>query len=132
MQVGDKATWERTFTEEDVRLFMQLSGDQGIHHMVPDEHGRLMVHGLLTAAISTKMGGDLNFIARDISFEFIRPVFVGEAIHCTNTIVHVEQVAERIQMASTFTCLNPQGKEVMRGRASGIIRVSAADHLQQA
>jgi len=31
MQVGDTTSWERTFTVEDVLLFGQLSGDQGIH-----------------------------------------------------------------------------------------------------
>ncbi len=39
MQVGDLIVWERTFTEEDVRLFALVSGDQGIHHMQPDEQG---------------------------------------------------------------------------------------------
>ena len=39
MQVGDVTVWERTFTEEDVRLFALVSGDQGIHHMQPDEQG---------------------------------------------------------------------------------------------
>lgn len=123
MQVGDNVTWERTFTEEDVRLFAQLSGDQGIHHMLPDEKGRLMVHGLLTATIPTKIGGDLNFIAREISFEFIRPVFVGETIYCVTHIEQLEQEEGRTFMSSSFTCTNQQGKEVMRGRASGIIRV---------
>ncbi len=37
MQAGDTTSWERTFTEEDVRLFGELSGDQGIHHVESDE-----------------------------------------------------------------------------------------------
>jgi acyl dehydratase len=56
MQVGDISVWERTFTEEDVRLFTRVSGDQGIQHMKPDEQGRLQVHGLLTATLPTKLG----------------------------------------------------------------------------
>ena len=41
MQVGDVTAWERTFTKEDVLLFGQLSGDHGIHHVLPDAQGRL-------------------------------------------------------------------------------------------
>jgi 3-hydroxybutyryl-CoA dehydratase len=46
MKVGDIASWERTFTEDDIRLFNKVSGDEGVHHVTPDEQGRLMVHGL--------------------------------------------------------------------------------------
>src|SRR5689334_12748160 len=77
MQVGDISVWERTFTEEDVRLFTRVSGDQGIQHMQPDEQGRLQVHGLLTATLPTKLGGDMNYIARQMVFDFLRPVFTG-------------------------------------------------------
>jgi hypothetical protein len=65
---------------EDVRQFSQLSGDRGVHHVQPDTGGRVMVQGLLTATLPTKIGGDLNFIARDMTFEFLRPVFTGETI----------------------------------------------------
>lgn len=61
MQVGDVISWQRTFTEEDINLFARLSGDEGEHHLVPDEKGRLMAHGLLTATLPTKIGGDINF-----------------------------------------------------------------------
>src|SRR5205814_469728 len=66
MQVGDVLAWERTFSEEDVRLFGRLSGDEGVHHVAADEQGRLMVQGLLTATLPTKIGGDLNVIAREM------------------------------------------------------------------
>ncbi len=33
-----------------------------------------MVHGLMTASIGTKIGGDLNYIAREMVSEFLRPV----------------------------------------------------------
>lgn len=39
-----------------------------------DENGRLMVHGLLTASIGTKVGEELHYIARELVSEFIRPV----------------------------------------------------------
>src|SRR5207302_10861219 len=56
MKVGDVIGWERTFTEADIRLFNLVSGDEGTHHVKADERGRLMVHGLLTATVPTKIG----------------------------------------------------------------------------
>jgi 3-hydroxybutyryl-CoA dehydratase len=122
MQVGDVRSWERTFTEDDVRLFGQLSGDQGIHHVRPDEQGRVMVQGLLTATLPTKLGGDMNYIAREISFEFLRPVFVGDTIRAESKITRFERVDGRIQMAAEFVCRNQYGKEVLTGHTHGIIR----------
>jgi 3-hydroxybutyryl-CoA dehydratase len=122
MQVGDTAYWERTFTVDDVLLFGQLSGDQGIHHMRQDESGRLMVQGLLTATLPTKLGGDMNYIARELTFEFLRPVFTGDTIRCETTIIQYEPAEGYIKMAATWVCRNQQGKEVMTGRTHGIIR----------
>lgn len=82
-------TWQRTFTEEEILQFAQLSGDKGRHQMERDEKGRLMVHGLFTASIGTKIGGDLNYIAREMNVEFIRPVFTGDTITCELTITDV-------------------------------------------
>jgi 3-hydroxybutyryl-CoA dehydratase len=123
MQVGDTVVWERAFSEEDVRRFAQLSGDLGTHHITADEQGRLMVHGLLTATLPTKLGGDLNYIAQEMTFEFLRPVFVGETIRCESVITSLEQLEGRIEMSATYVCRNQKGKEVLRGSTSGIIRI---------
>ncbi|MBV9711757.1 MAG: MaoC family dehydratase N-terminal domain-containing protein [Ktedonobacteraceae bacterium] len=125
MQVGDTSAWERSFTEEDVRLFAHLSGDQGEHHVTRDSQGRLMVHGLLTATLPTKLGGDLNYIAGSMNFEFLRPVYVDDTLRCEAVIMRIEQVTGRMQMEINFTCRNQQGKEVLRGSTSGIVRMPA-------
>jgi len=124
MKVGDVVAWERTFTEDDVRQFSNFSGDAGTHHLQPDERGRLMVHGLLTATLPTKIGGDINFIAREMTFQFHRPVFSGDTVRCEVTIAELTETAEYQQLTSTWVCRNQHGKEVMSGRASGIIRES--------
>jgi 3-hydroxybutyryl-CoA dehydratase len=77
LKVGEIITFERTFTVRDVELFTEISGDEGIHHVTPDEQGRLVIQGLLTATLPTKVGGDYNVLARTMNFEFIRPVFTG-------------------------------------------------------
>jgi len=121
MNVGDKISWQRTFTEDDIRVFNRVSGDEGVHHVTPDEQGRLMVHGLLTATVPTKIGGDMNFIAREMNFQFHRPVFAGDTIKCEATIVKLEPDEQYINVRTEFVCSNQYGKEVMTGYAQGIV-----------
>lgn len=125
MKVGDVVTWERSFTEDDVREFSVFSGDEGTHHLQPDEKGRLMVHGLLTATLPTKIGGDINFIAREMTFRFHRPVFSGDTVRCEVTILELNDTAEYRQLKSSWICRNQHGKEVMSGEAQGVIREHA-------
>lgn len=122
MQVGDTSSWERTFTIEDVEQFGQISGDLGIHHVKPDAQGRLLVQGLLTATLPTKLGGDLNFIARELTFEFLRPVFTGDTIRCENTITRLEKQEGSTLLEAVYVCRNQHGKEVLAGHTRGIIR----------
>lgn len=122
MKIGDVISWERTFTEDEIRLFGKISGDEGTHHMRPDESGRLMVHGLLTATLPTKVGGDINFIAREMRFNFHRPVFAGDTVRCEVTIVELEEAEQFHHLKSSWSCRNQHGKEVMSGEATGIVR----------
>ena len=125
MRVGDTVSWERTFSADDIRLFNKVSGDEGVHHVTPDEQGRLMVHGLLTATVPTKIGGDMNFIAREMKFQFHRPVFAGDTVRCDVTIAEFEPGEQYSNVRSDFVCRNQHGKEVMSGYAQGIVRRSA-------
>jgi acyl dehydratase len=121
---GDVRRWERVFTDEDVARFAEVSHDLGRHHLERDAQGRLMVHGLLTATLPTKIGGDLDFLLRTTTMEFLRPVFVGDRVTCEVTITVVEPSAGRTRMACTFRCTNQHGKEVLRGTGDGVIRDS--------
>ena len=123
MKVGDTISWERTFTEDDIRLFNEVSGDEGVHHVAPDDKGRLMVHGLLTATVPTKIGGDMNFIAREMKFQFHRPVFAGDTIRCVVTVGEFDAAEQYTSVRTDFVCTNQYGKDVMSGHAQGVIRL---------
>ncbi len=122
MNIGDVITWRRSFTEEDVRLFGKLSGDEGIQHIQRDEEGRLMAQGLLTATLPTKIGGDLNFIAREMTFHFLRPVYADDTVECKVTITDIREEKGLLNVSSKWVCRNQRGKEVMDGHAAGVIR----------
>ncbi|MED0961067.1 enoyl-CoA hydratase [Bacillus paramycoides] len=122
LQVGGKITFERTFTKEDVVLFTEVSKDEGIHHVTPDEQGRFVVQGLLTSTLPTKVGGDYNVLARKMDFEFLRPVFSGDTIRCDVMIEQFEpDEKNRTKITAAFTCMNQIEKEVLKGSFSGII-----------
>jgi 3-hydroxybutyryl-CoA dehydratase len=121
MHVGDVISWQRTFTEDDISLFAKLSGDEGEHHLVPNKEGRLMAHGLLTATLPTKIGGDINLIAREMTFAFHRPVFAGDTITCEVTLTAFEPAEKYFNVSSTWICRNQDGKEVMTGGGHGVI-----------
>jgi acyl dehydratase len=122
VQVGEKITFERTFTMEDVELFTKVSKDEGVHHITPDEQGRFVVQGLLTATLPTKVGGDFNVLARTMNFEFLRPVFSGDTIRC-DVIIEQFELDEKNRQAirTTFSCINQRNKEVLKGSFAGII-----------
>jgi acyl dehydratase len=118
---GDRTEWRRTFTVDDVRAFSEVSGDRGVHHVELDAGGRLMVQGLLTATLPTKLGGDLNYLAREMRFEFLRPVFTAEEIVCASTASKVEKQPGRTYAEFEIVCTNPAGKEVLRAWVRGVI-----------
>jgi acyl dehydratase len=122
--VGEERSWERVFSEDDVREFARLSGDQGRQHRERDEKGRLMAHGLLTLSLATKLGGDMNFVIREAHVEFLRPVWVGDRIRCTVRFEVVEPAADRTRLECAIVCVNQHEKEVLRGRAIGFVPVT--------
>ena len=118
---GDTRTFQRTFTPEEVRQFAELSGDEQARHLEPDEEGRLLVHGLLTASLPTKIGGDLEILAREMDFEFRAPVYTGETVTCEMTVKSVEERANRYDLGASVTCENEEGDVVLTGRVEGLI-----------
>lgn len=122
LNVGNVFTWQRIFTEEEILQFAELSGDKGRHHLERDEHGRLMVHGLMTASVGTKIGGDLDYIAREMVSQFLRPVFTGDTVTCEVTITEADKREGFTKISLTSVYRNQHGKEVLLGSSQGIIR----------
>lgn len=122
MKQGEKFTWQRTFSEEDIRAFARVSGDEGEHHLVPDAQGRLMVHGLLTATLPTKLGGDLNYIAREMHFDFARPVYAGDTVRIDLTATDVHEEERMTLLAVEWVCTNQRDQVVMTGSSRGVVR----------
>lgn len=120
-EVGDTATYTRTFTPEEVRAFAELSQDEGYHHLVEDAEGQVVLHGLLTATLPTKLGGDIDYLARTMEFEFPRPAYTGVPITCETTAERVEERADRWELAFSIVCTDADDRVVLRGETDGVI-----------
>ena len=118
---GETRTYERTFTVEDVQQFAELTGDDQSRHTEPDEDGRVMVQGLLTATLPTKLGSDNEVLASTMEFNFHRPVYTGEPITCRSTFDTVEEREDRYEFTSNVVCENADGETVLTSSTNGLI-----------
>ncbi|QQK76119.1 enoyl-CoA hydratase [Salicibibacter cibarius] len=122
LKSGDVITFERSFTKEDVELFTKISLDEGSHHVTPDEKGRLVIQGLLTATLPTKIGGDNNVLARTMTFDFRKPVYTEDTIQCEVTIDELKKKDEaKTSISASFVCLNQNETKVLTGTFAGVI-----------
>ncbi|HEU5348209.1 MAG TPA: MaoC family dehydratase [Ktedonobacterales bacterium] len=120
--LGKTYTWRRTFTEADITLFCGITGDLNPYHL--DErfareswYGRRIIPGLLTASMITHIGGMVGFLATEMTFEYLAPVFPGDTITCT--VEFIEHDPERRWMTGSGRFVNQDGLDVLRARFSG-------------
>lgn len=93
---GDSFTVSRTFSEEDVRRFGDISLDYNpVHYDERFARARGMTgricHGLLVAGMITEIGGQLGWLATKMDFTFKKPVYVGDTVECTLTITDMNE-----------------------------------------
>lgn len=124
LQVGDTATRSKTFTDEDIRAFADLTGDRNPVHL-DDEYaagtrfGRRIAHGMLVASlISAALANDLpgrGAVYLSQSLQFVAPVFPGDTVTARVTVVKVRE--ERGILTLETICTNQAGATVVRGEA---------------
>lgn len=120
--MGEKASFTRTLTEGDVSLFIGATWDINPYHT--DEHfarqtrfGGRIVPGLLTASLLTHLGGLWNFLATQMHFEFMGPVYIGDTVTAMCEIVQADESKGWVQMACQVK--NVAGDEVLRATVEG-------------
>jgi acyl dehydratase len=122
LEVGQTFTFRRTFTDGDVALFCGVTGDYNPYHQDAEFarkgfYGRLIIPGLLTGSMLTHIGGMLGFLASEMRFEYLAPVFVDDTITCTVTVLEKEKSRRRMGCGADFT--NQDGVRVLRASFSG-------------
>lgn len=122
LDVGRAFTYRRTFTEGDVALFCGVTGDFNPYHQdaafaAGSFFGRRIVPGLLTGSMLTHIGGMLGFLATEMRFEYVAPVYIGDTVTCTVTFVAKDEAARTLTGAASG--INQDGREVLRATFKG-------------
>jgi len=123
LEVGDTFRTIRTFTDDDVTLFAQISRDYNpIHFDARFAKARNfsgpICHGLLAASLVTEIGGQIGWLASVMNFRFIGPVYVGETITCNWVITAIDQKG---RSKASVTITKGDGVPVIEAEISGIV-----------
>jgi 3-hydroxybutyryl-CoA dehydratase len=122
LEVGRPFTFRRTFTEGDVALFCGVTGDYNPYHIDAtfageSWYGRRIIPGLLTASMCTHIGGMLGFLATEMVFQYLAPVYIGDTITCT--VIFSEKDEAKRQVTGVGSCVNQDGTEVLKAQFRG-------------
>jgi 3-hydroxybutyryl-CoA dehydratase len=123
LRVGDTFTVSRTFRNEDVLQFAEISRDYNPVHF-DDRFAKVknfmgpVCQGLLVAGLVTEIGGQMGWLASGMNFKFLRPVYFGDTIKCDFTITDIGDGGDA-RGEGVFT--NDDGATVLIGVVTGFI-----------
>ncbi|HXH39902.1 MAG TPA: MaoC family dehydratase [Thermoanaerobaculia bacterium] len=128
---GQHVSFTKTFTEDDLRRFIEITGDVNPLHV--DEafaagtpFGRRVLHGMLTASIFSTMVGMLlpgtGAIYRSQTIRFLLPVHLDETVTAHFVVRSVDRAKHRLEIDSWIE--NEAGEHVIEGMCeAGLLRV---------
>ena len=123
LTVGETFTVSRQFTEQEVSTFADITRDYNPIHF--DERfvrakklkGRIC-HGLLVGSLLTEIGGQIGWLASEMNFRFIKPVYFGDRIDCSLTITEIDG-RNRARAKVIFS--NQDGIIVLEAELAGVL-----------
>ena len=130
-QIGQHVTFTKTFTEDDLRRFIEITGDVNPLHVddafaAGTPFGRPVLHGMLTASIFSTMVGMLlpgtGAIYRSQTIQFLLPVHLDETVTAHFVVRSVDRAKHRLEIDSWIE--NEAGEHVIEGTCeAGLLRV---------
>ncbi len=127
---GQHASFRKTFTDEDMRRFIEIAGDTNPLH-VDDEFagktqfGRRIIHGMLAASLFSTMAGMLlpgtGAIYRSQTLRFLLPVHPGDTVTAHFVVRSVDRARHRLEIDTWIE--NEAGEHVIEGTCeAGLLR----------
>lgn len=124
LNIGDKASTERTLTEKDLILFAAVSGDVNPVHLDADYAAKTpfkqcIGHGiwsasLISATLATVLPG-LGTIYLGQNLKFLRPVLLGDRLKIEVEVASKKDADKSVHLKCLVT--NQKGKRVVTGTA---------------
>lgn len=129
VKVGDEATPTRLITDDDIRAFAEITGDENPVHLDADyarqtRFGKTVAHGLLvaglfSAALGMKLPGP-GFVYMSQSLSFLSPVYPGNMVTALVSITEVDRTRQIVVLYTEVA--NPSGVKVISGEARLLCR----------
>lgn len=126
---GDKASRTTTITDEMIRTFADLTGDNNPVHLdeayaAGTRFGRRIAHGMIAAGlISAVLANDLpgpGTVYLSQTLQFKAPVYPGDTITATVEVKSIRPDKPIVTLGTV--CINQENKVVLEGEAVVLIR----------
>ena len=125
MKENDTYSETFSYSQEEVNLYAQLTGDDNPIHL--DEafaagttFGKRIMHGMLGASIFTKVMGTTfpghGSVYRSQDIKFMRPMFPGVEYKAVFTVIETNPRVHLVKIKTEI--FNPEGKPTIRGVAT--------------
>jgi len=125
LSIGDRISFSKTFSDEDIAAFADVSGDTNRLHLEDDfaeesrfgdriVHGTL-VSGLISAALA-RLPGLTIYLSQDMTF--LAPAYIGDRL--TATVEVVDDLEDNKYILST-NVHNEADKQLIKGEAVVLI-----------
>ena len=130
LKIGDSFSTSRLVTDEIIRKFADVSGDYNPIHLDEEfaaktRFGKRIAHGMLSGAfISAVLGNefkDLKIIYLSQTMKFTAPVFLGDTVTATATVITIREDKGIVTLETT--CTNQNGL-VMPARVARMFRTA--------
>jgi acyl dehydratase len=128
--IGQRASFTKTFTDEDVRRFVEITGDRNPLHVddafaAKSQFGRRVVHGMLSASIFSTMVGmflpGTGAIYRAQTIRFLLPVYVGDMLTAHFVVRSIDRARHLLEIDAWIE--NQSGERVIEGTCeTGLLR----------
>jgi acyl dehydratase len=120
--VGQRGTWTRTFTADDVESFAALTGDRNPLHFDEDfarrtRPGRLIVHGGLTTGLFNALVAEVlpgpGSVFLHQEWDYPAPAYIGDTVTAEAEVIE----ARADKPITTLRCVarREDGTEVLTG-----------------
>ncbi len=123
LETGDHFSFSRTFREEDMLSFADLTRDYNPVHFddrfsnAKKLRGRIC-HGLLVGSMLTEIGGQIGVLASRMDLSFKKPVYFGDTVTCSLTFTEIDP---RGRAKAEVDFRNQDGDLVISATIKGII-----------
>jgi 3-hydroxybutyryl-CoA dehydratase len=127
---GQRASFTKTFTDEDVRRFIEITGDTNPLHVDEEfaartQFGGRIIHGMLVASLFSTMVGMLlpgtGAIYRSQTLRFLLPVHPGDTVTAYFVVRSVDRARHCLEIDAWIE--NEAGEHVIEGACeAGLLR----------